>query len=133
MSAGLPAFLSRGRMTKWRFRSRFAAKIRSRCREGGHVVDGIFVAKMCGELWGPGAWKKRSALCQWSCVLVDHFLEVKLLEQVNFHFRFFIFRHIVGSICCCVILTFGSYIFGSFFATLIGGSICCFVRVAYSP
>ena len=32
-----------------------------------------------------------STVCQWSCGLVDHFLEVKLLEQVNFHFRFFFF------------------------------------------
>ena len=68
-----------------------------------------------------------SSLCQWSCGFVDHFLEVKLLEQVNFHFEFFFFTHIVGAICCCVILTFGSYIFGSFFATQIGRSICCFV------
>ena len=27
-----------------------------------------------------------SNLCQWSCGHVDHFLEVKLLEQVNLHF-----------------------------------------------
>ena len=27
-----------------------------------------------------------STLCQWSCGLVHHFLEAKLLEQVNLHF-----------------------------------------------
>ena len=27
-----------------------------------------------------------STLCQWSCGLVDHFLKVKWLEQVNLHF-----------------------------------------------
>ena len=32
-----------------------------------------------------------STLCQWSCGLADHFLEVTLLEQVNFHFGFFFF------------------------------------------
>ena len=52
---------------------------------------------------------------------------IKLLEQVNFHFRFFFVLDTFGPICCCVILTFGSYIFGSFFATQIGRSICCFV------
>ena len=27
-----------------------------------------------------------STVCQWSCALVHHFLEAKLLEQVNLHF-----------------------------------------------
>ena len=29
-----------------------------------------------------------STVCHWSCGFVDHFLEVKWLEQVNFHFGF---------------------------------------------
>ena len=33
-----------------------------------------------------------STLCQWSCGRVDHFLEVTLLEQVNFHFGFIFFK-----------------------------------------
>ena len=33
-----------------------------------------------------------STLCQWYCGLVDHFLEVTLLEQVNFHFGFIFFK-----------------------------------------
>ena len=35
----------------------------------------------------------RSTVCQWSCGLVDHFLEAKLLEQVNLHFWIFYNTH----------------------------------------
>ena len=47
---------------------------------------------------------------------LDHFLQHKLVNQY------------VVLCVLYVILTFGSYIFGSFFATQIGQSICCFVR-----
>ena len=49
------------------------------------------------------------------------------ISEFPFWVHFFL-NHIVGPKCCSVILVFGSYIFGSFFATQIGGSISCFVR-----
>ena len=61
-------------------------------RQWGGGVSGVVIR---GSLWiilGP-FWTilliALSTLCQWSCALVDHFLEVKLMEQVNFHFGFF--------------------------------------------
>ena len=61
----------------------------------------------------------------WTC---GSFFGSQIVGTREFPFWVHFLRHIVGPICCCVILIFGSYIFGSFFATQIGGSISCFVR-----
>ena len=66
---------------------------------------------------------------------MDHFLEVNLLEQVNFHLGFIFFK----THCWSNKLLRDTYIWKLhlwiIFATQIGGSICCFVRalgVAYA-
>ena len=51
-----------------------------------------------------------STLCQWSCGLVHHFLEAKLLEQVNLHFWIINGTHIVGSICCFALALCHTYV-----------------------
>ena len=81
-----------------------------------------------------------STLCQWSCGLVHHFLEAKLLEQVNLHFWFNYNTHCWFNmlLCTCTMshlclevrfldhfcehesvdhFFFSTYIFGSFFYT----------------
>ena len=58
-----------------------------------------------------------STLCQWSCGLVHHFLEAKLLEQVNLHFWIIYNTLLVQYVALYlhyVTLMFGIYVFGSF-------------------
>ena len=53
-----------------------------------------------------------NGLCQWSCGLVHHFLEAKLLKQVNLHFWIIYntYKFIVGSICGLVLALCHTYV-----------------------
>ena len=42
-----------------------------------------------------------STMCQWSCGLVHHFLEAKLLEQVNLHFWIIYHTHCWFNMLLC--------------------------------